>query len=325
MNGVPNSACLVEDPNASAASEVSSQSLTLASGKRFTTKIWVKKDNDETRFPEFSFDSGTHRYFVQLNTQTGASAVRFDSGGVGNAHEVVDDGDWWVMILTAENWPGATYGFKIWPAKGATLGGNNSNATGSIIVGNAEVYENKTIAEVRDLGPIFTTSAEASTDRTAYSFDLGNMDLDIGAMYGEVAHGIGSNNPEDLNIGLCAVAMDWSDRVWVVSSGGTGGDFGSMNTTSSAGTITSSSISIIPRDAETKVATVWSNSDSLAQVNLEGNTAEGAFSTYRSRMGNLRLFEIASTDTYSGKMRDLQRYDIPDYQTGKDIIDGLMT
>ena len=103
-----------------------------------------------------------------FNTTTGIATPDTDY-----SVEVIDLGDWWKVLLQKTATGTACY-VQIAPSVAGT---------GSVTIGNVEWYANKTIAEVRGLGPIFTTTAAVATDQTAYSFDLSNCNENSGAYY----------------------------------------------------------------------------------------------------------------------------------------------
>ena len=161
LTGEPNTASLCADSSGSAENLIDFQTIPDDSNVH-VARFFVKKDTDQARFPEFdlNFIGGTTQYIAfQINTQTGTSAIRTSTGTVAN--EVTDAGDWWVVLISVVNnsTGNTTLIINIRPAASTSLGGWSAAATGSIIIGNVETYLNSTIAAVRGLGPIFTTSA----------------------------------------------------------------------------------------------------------------------------------------------------------------------
>ncbi len=106
----------------------------------YATSIFVKKDSDTSRFPEFQvrMNGGTSTQTnVQLNTSTGATTIRTGPGSA----SVEDCGDYWrLTIIHANNGLGnVVLAFFIFPAVTTVWGDTANTATGSIIVWGAQV------------------------------------------------------------------------------------------------------------------------------------------------------------------------------------------
>jgi hypothetical protein len=133
-DGVANSGWTLEDDNANKYEQRRSSIAISATTAVFTASVFVLKDADETRFPEFQLlaAGGTeNKHYVQLNSATGATVVRGNVGG--SSVNVEDCGDWWRLSLALENTGGnTTLSFKILPAGGLTFNTNSTSAVGSI-------------------------------------------------------------------------------------------------------------------------------------------------------------------------------------------------
>jgi len=107
-----------------------------SAGDTKSTSIFIEKDNDESRYPEFLsifFSGGTaSRVSVQLNTKTGATVERLNDGN-GNTHTIEDYGSYWrlTLICVDINDGNTTFAFDIIPAKTNVFNGN-SPTTGFI-------------------------------------------------------------------------------------------------------------------------------------------------------------------------------------------------
>lgn len=116
------------------------QGFSLANENTHTVSIFVKKDNDESRFPGLlvrDLDAGSN-ILGQMNTKTGETAVEL--GSATQHTELV--GDYWRWSMTFTPGPaGNNHHFRIYPARGTTLGVNDANATGSIVVWGAQLEE----------------------------------------------------------------------------------------------------------------------------------------------------------------------------------------
>jgi len=103
--------------------------------------------------------------------------------GTGNVDITVDGGTSWnTVTLTADFQKFTTF-------KGALanpqIGIRIATSGDAVIVGNAECYLGKNDVEVRELSPIFTTTAAVSIAEIFYTFDQANHD-DTGAVYFEL-------------------------------------------------------------------------------------------------------------------------------------------
>ena len=110
-------------------------------------RVYIKKDTDTTRFPgiQFTFDVGNAGVLTTINTQTGAVGdIQSSAGGTTTVRD--PGGDWWELLLSITNPTGETaVNVYIFPARSTTIGVNNEEATGSCIIGNVEMYLNKSV------------------------------------------------------------------------------------------------------------------------------------------------------------------------------------
>ncbi len=125
--------------------------------------IHILKDNDETRFPELQLlvQGGTAQLiFVQINTKTGATAVRSSTGTVN--YYVEDKGNYWRLTVSVLNnsTGNTTLRTTIFPARGTTLGGSSAATTGSIIVWGFQ-------AENAKFSSSYIPTTDSSVTRTA--------------------------------------------------------------------------------------------------------------------------------------------------------------
>jgi hypothetical protein len=106
-------------------------------GSSFVFAIPLKKDTDVSRFPEFVLrcygGAGEDSIYIQLNTSTGASVMRVQSGG--SSYEVLDYGSYWVVVVKSTLTIAQTrIRAYILPAATDVIGSRNVSATGSILV-----------------------------------------------------------------------------------------------------------------------------------------------------------------------------------------------
>jgi hypothetical protein len=74
---------------------------TIATNTTYSFSVYIKKDNNESRFPEIVLRTDGVSYveqYVQLNTKTGATVVRYQNGTV--SHKVESLGSYWKITLT---------------------------------------------------------------------------------------------------------------------------------------------------------------------------------------------------------------------------------
>jgi hypothetical protein len=113
----------------------------------YTFSVFVKKDQDETRFPEFRIQpkGGTSEPLTagQLNTKTGAHQIRTGSGSMMVSDE---EGYWRVAVSEADTASGNTeVECSILPAFTDLLGGEeNVELTGAVTVWGAQLNQGST-------------------------------------------------------------------------------------------------------------------------------------------------------------------------------------
>lgn len=149
IDGIANHATVVSDISG-AAFQNRIQNITIANDNAtHAAEIWVRKDADETRFPQIGAGLTSGATPVQrrasLNTRTGAfvSANALGSGSV----TVRDGGLWWVIEVTViNNTTGNTnLQIAVYPAARTVMAGSdNVAAVGSCVIGNVNVELNKT-------------------------------------------------------------------------------------------------------------------------------------------------------------------------------------
>lgn len=98
--------------------------------------LTVTKDSDTSRFPEWQFrqTSNLWFFFVQLNTQTGATNVRSQSNVTGLTIDVVDNGSTWTVTCTFTPSGSVAANTKVscLPAATTILGAAAAAATGTV-------------------------------------------------------------------------------------------------------------------------------------------------------------------------------------------------
>ena len=177
MDGVANSACTLTD-NDGTASEYTEQSKAItANTNTHTARAFIAKDAVTSRFAGFDLDLNTagiqQRQLVHLNTSTGATASAAIAGA-GGTFEANSVGDRWELLIEVANVNNTSALIGLLPADGTVIGTSAVAAIGSIIVGNVEFYENKTIDQIRGTSPIFTEAAAVTVDNDL--IEIGDAD-----------------------------------------------------------------------------------------------------------------------------------------------------
>lgn len=149
----------------------------------YVFRLFVNKEASATAVSCFRFTdvvAATTTAFI-LDLVTGITYTA--SWTLPDGLEVVDDGDRWgvygyITQATTNNFEVSDY-----PAWRASGGGNTDiSALGFNIVGNFELYADKTISEVKALGPIFTEGAAASTDALRPDYAAANLEAEEGTL-----------------------------------------------------------------------------------------------------------------------------------------------
>lgn len=173
IGGVANTASTITD-NDGAAYEYEYSSITVPNDSNTHKGYFlVKKDAITSRYPAFQLQvnggSTPQSQVVHLDTSDGSGVV--ESGHADGAYHVEDWGDWWRVVLSiTNNTTGNTNcNFVVYPARSTTQGTPVTSATGSIIVGHAQVELNVDTPST----PIITTGSTATrnADVLTYSGD----------------------------------------------------------------------------------------------------------------------------------------------------------
>lgn len=139
----------------------------------WTFSIYIKKDNDETRFPEIHFRTlGVPGGGAQINTKTGETVIRFGGNFTVSSE---DSGDYWRFILVLFNINGDTLiRIQIFPALAKVFGGADLSALGSIVVWGAQL-ETGTVATTYGTSIVSAYKATLRFESTAIVYvDAGN-------------------------------------------------------------------------------------------------------------------------------------------------------
>ena len=308
LTGEPNTATLVTDADAGVISAVRIL-YTHANGVSNTVKIWIKKDTDQTRFPRIVTSSPST--FVFFNTETGASRIATGSATI----EVADDGDWWILMVEWTTNNTNAY-IEISPAGNSNfVGGGNAAATGSVIIGNVESHSGKTIAEVRGLGPIFTTTAAVATDATVYSLDASNHDNTNGGYYAEVMPTASTTeSPVEFSGDFELLSLnDAADLLYY--------DATNAQIESADGTNTAAKSFATVTDTMFQVGLAYGSSNMRINVDGTWGTAASYDGAYPS--SSPQALDVLRAAGYAAGIRDLRRYD-ETYADVQTTIDGLM-
>lgn len=130
------------------------QTIPLTVGAPHTFTAWVLKDAVSNRFPKLAIAEGANNYSVQINTQTGATAVSVSTGYASPAHVVVDEGTYWRLSLTAVILHATNTAFYVAAAAGTVFGTDAAAAQGTVTVDKTQLNRGVTPAPY-----VLTTSA----------------------------------------------------------------------------------------------------------------------------------------------------------------------
>ena len=189
-------------------------------------------------------------------------------------------------------------------------GVSDNTQTGSIVVGNVESHLNKTIAQVRGLGPIFTTSSAVSTDAIdPLSFDDANH-ADSGAYYFEWNPAYATSEVSgDLEL------LSLNGGADLAYYDGTNGDVESAD-----GTNTATKSQTVADGTTYKVGIAYG--DSSSRVNVDGTW--GTVQSYDGAFPSGTVLEMFNDHGYSGAIRNLQRYGVSSYDDAESKVEELM-
>jgi len=318
LTGEPNTAILLSDAQTDYPSVIRPEVATVADTSVHTFKTWVKKDENETRFPAFNtlYVGGAWNK-VLLNTKTGAFNKYEGSENV----EIVDDGLWWVVVQEMTNTNLTSLRHYIAPAMSDDFATESSSPTGSIILGQREVHLNKTITDVRGLPPIFTDSAAASINRTDYRWDLANHDQDNGAYFYNLESSISGSEIPTASYYSWLTASNVTAANLAFAKPDSGYQLGTYDGERILGFTGAWSRNVVYAHGVTYDAT-----DALKTVYVDGvvSTITGYNEVYRGTYGAWANLFLAYSNPHTHYFSNIQRWTIPDYATGKTKIEELM-
>ncbi len=107
----------------------------LVTATPYEVRIAVKKDAITSRFPELHVVRGSAYAFIQLNTQTGATTIRSQSGLAAlsaTAATHPSNSGWWRVTIALTVSTAGSLTVRFIPAAGTSFGAGSSAATGSV-------------------------------------------------------------------------------------------------------------------------------------------------------------------------------------------------
>ena len=151
----------------------------------YVGSIFIKKDTNTSRFPEFflrsSVASGENEIYVQLNTSTGETAIRLQFGTASASTPVLINGYWRISFYTLAN---TDIRFGIRPSASNTLGTFDANATGSIVVWGAQLEQGSyPTSYIPTNGSTVTRSAETCNE----AGDANTFNDSEGVLFAEIS------------------------------------------------------------------------------------------------------------------------------------------
>jgi hypothetical protein len=188
-----------------------------ASASTYTSSVYIKKDSNQTRFPEIflrsSSDNGENEVYVQLNTATGATAIRFQNGTAVVNPPILVNGFWRVTITIPATANTCILGIR--PAAGTTLGVFDINATGSVVAWGFQL-------EVGSYATSYIPTTSASVTRNADVISKTGISSLIGQTEGTIfADFIYLGGLQAVPIELSNAASNDIINVYITSSGTT--------------------------------------------------------------------------------------------------------
>ncbi len=156
-NGL-NTAFIITDNDAGNYEIIQRATATLTQTGAHVASWFVKKDSDQTRFPEFQHNQGGGGFaHIQIDTQTGAAVIRAQSTWTATAVAVQDCGDWWRLVLRFTTASTAAITVSVIAAASTTLGG----ATSPTVVGSVTVWNPQIEVGQHPSSPIRNTTGAA--------------------------------------------------------------------------------------------------------------------------------------------------------------------
>ena len=296
LTGAPNTATTVTDDSAAAYEYALKYTSITADTSTHTARYFIKKDSDTTRYPALDLmmkGGPPTRERIVLNTQTG-SAVEIEANG---DYEVNSAGDFWEILISATN-DGTRTNAQMVVAPAANSDGSTSvdaTATGSVIVGNVELFLNRTIDQVRGIPAIITAASTVTIAEATGDFDTDNMVDTCGGIYLETVQEVAGNILDGF--------LSTTGANYQLSDG------------------TNSATRSWTAGASSQVGIAWDATAGTMAINVDGTWSSNA--TYDGSLlsGDLDIFRSPSG---ASKMRNLRRYTASNLNAAKAHIDGLM-
>ena len=318
LTGAPNTASYLEDNDAGANSSRGEVGISISGnvGEPITAVFYIKKDTDQTRFPGLALGkTASNNEIYGFNTETGHIWLGTTQGAPWAVYETEVElvGGWWKVYISAVK---DSTDIVAYAAVFAAIYDTEDSTTavaatqGSVIVGNCEVYDNKTLAHVRGAAPIITAGVAVTNAQINIAYDIANHDNAQGAYYLE---GLGQNDN-----GLYYLSyrlFDNSKDSIAVNN---------VNRYRSNANNQNADLSPVDTSAGVfrKIANIYDISDGSHQVVMNGNDS-GLYTNYAGFFTE-GLRPLVANVNYVMLGRNYQRYDLA-YTEAKAKIDDLMS
>jgi hypothetical protein len=324
LTGEPNTAATLNDTSGSGQNRVQ-ETITIPDDSNTNVlRAFIAKDSNQTRFPEMQLllQGGTQQaIIVQLDTETGATHTRTSTGTTDV--DTVDRGDWWEFLIAVDNNSTGNVSAQcyIYAAFTGTLGnGQENSATGSIIVGNVELHENATIAEVRGTTPIFTEGSTVSVDGSDIDFPDDEWQNPVeGVVYAEmVLLSDDLTTTRGLFQGTGSTSYILSVRNNIVQC-----RYTNTSDTDSSSQYSGLSLSV---DTNIKLGAAFHSTDADLAICVDGTYDPTPSTAFKEMAGNnLRVGRSGNTINSAMLIGELQIYSgFADYAAAESELDGLM-
>ena len=310
LTGAPNTASLLTD-NDTVLRNITQNNITVTDNTNsVTARFFVKKDGADT---------AEKRYQNRLDGGTAITQIlnfRIDTGAINSTSfsdtEIRDAGDWWeVLAETAKPGNGSTsYDYKLLPR-------TSTGASGSMIIANAGLYDNKTIAEVAGSSPIITEGSTVTRGAVTIKFDGANHSDSASAYFCEYlpfgyVSGVGN--------GLSPLTRGNLGRIFYAN-------FSSVIRSYDGTNINNGPSGVVdwanPTWADLGLA--YGGSD----LRVTANSSNGTEGSYDGGFAGTDLLanrdEAGGVPSSAAIIRNIRRYDAADYDEAKTKIDEMMS
>lgn len=175
LTGAENTATTVDDSSTSEKGAIYRSYYSPDGTVPVILKTWVKKTSGSIdNYPAVGIHVTGDDGYVVIDTTNGTIVDR--TGREPDDSAIISDGDWWVVLVEViKDYTFSTQNVYIQPAYNDDGTGVQVDAAiGTCIIGNAEVYIDKSIEDVKYTCPVFTTDNTLTTDEIINTYPSAN-------------------------------------------------------------------------------------------------------------------------------------------------------